>query len=133
MKGSNATFVDLALQMHQLSTSSLETRPVIHLSRKQLNRWFLSKNGKQLSPLEKPLDTPKHCKARKQWALKNYGLLTCPLTPIVFLDEKWFYRVNRRGKSITNLPLYQIPYIKKIFRRVKRSDDNFYSKRCLWI
>ena len=57
------------------------------------------KNGKQLSPLENPLDTPKHCEDGKQWVSKNYGLLTCTLTSLAFLDKKWFYRVNRRRRS----------------------------------
>ena len=38
MKGSDAKFAELALQMNLLSTSLLETHPVTHLSRKLANR-----------------------------------------------------------------------------------------------
>ena len=99
MRGRNSTFTDIALQTNLLSISTLECRPVLQLTRKKLNRWFIDSNGKHISPLENPLDTPSHCKERKQWAMNNYGLFTYPLTPIAFLDEKWFCRVNRRRKS----------------------------------
>ena len=90
--------MDLVLQINLLSTSSLEQRPVISLSRKQLNRWFITKKYKHVSLLEKLLDTEKHHKERKEWVVKNYLVLTCPFLPVAFLDKKWFYRVHRRRK-----------------------------------
>ena len=35
--------MDLALQMNLLSTSSLDDRPALNLSRKQLNMWLIYK------------------------------------------------------------------------------------------
>ena len=51
-----------------------------------------------LSPFENPLDTEIHCTEIVDWVVKNYVLLTGEYTPVAFLDEKWFYRVNRRRK-----------------------------------
>ena len=59
-----------------------------------------------MSPLEKPLDTKKHASLRIDWVVERYGLLTNPLAPVCYIDEKWFYRVNRRRK-IKHLPLVE--------------------------
>ena len=46
--------------------------------------------------MEKPLDTPHHCTLRLAWVIDRYGLLTCEYAPVAYIDEKWFYKVNRR-------------------------------------
>ena len=98
MHGSTSTFMDLVLKINLLSNSNLEQRPVISLSWKQLNRWFITKKGKHVTPLEKPLDIEKHCKERREWVVKNYEALPCPFLLVVFFYEKWFYRVNHWRK-----------------------------------
>ena len=55
-------------------------------------------HGKLISPIEKPLDTPKHCKLQIAWVFEWYGLLTNPYSPICYIDKKWFYWVSRRRK-----------------------------------
>ena len=89
--------------MNEKSAIPTEVRPTLALSRRQVNDWFVTNNGKEFSPFEKPLDTQKHCEERKAWVVKYYGLLTCPLTPVCYIDEKWFYTTNRRRK-IKKLP-----------------------------
>ena len=49
-----------------------------------------------MSAKEKPLDSEEHCLLRKGWVIKNYGLLTCLFAAVAYIDEKWFYRTNRR-------------------------------------
>ena len=96
--GYNAGFQEIAHHMNLSSCVPSEDRMTISLSRRQVNVWFNSNNGKQISPMEKPLDTPHHCELRIEWVLFNYGRLTNPYLPICYIDEKWFYRVSRRRK-----------------------------------
>ena len=98
MKGSTSKFTDLTFQMNLLSTSTLDHPPTISLSLKQLNRWFISMKDNYVSPLGKPLDTAKHCTERRHWVLTKYGLLICLISPVAFLDQKWYYRINRCRK-----------------------------------
>ena len=53
-------------------------------------------NGKLVSPIEKSLDTEIHTKHRIDWVLKYYDMMTSPYLPMCFINERWFYRVNRR-------------------------------------
>ena len=46
--------------------------------------------------MEKSLDTLHHCTLRLAWVVDMYGLLTCEYAPVAYIDEKWFYKVNRR-------------------------------------
>ena len=80
------------------SDTPVETRPSIDLSSKQVNKWFNENGGKEISAKEKPLDSEEHCILRREWVLKYYGILTCLFTAVAFIDEKWFYRTNRRRK-----------------------------------
>ena len=64
----------------------------------QLNWWFIANGGTEISAKEKPLDNIIHCLERKKWAIEKYGLLTNPLAHVAYIDEKWFYRTNRRRK-----------------------------------
>ena len=96
--GYNAGFQEIAHHMNLSSCVPSETRMSISLSRRQVNVWFNDNKGKQISPIEKPLDTPQHCALRIDWVLNNYGRLTNPYLPICYIDEKWFYRVSRRRK-----------------------------------
>ena len=102
-KGNDATFSEIATQMNIVSRINSEERPNINIDRFQLSTWFTNNKGKLLSPMEKPLDSREHCKKRIDWVIKYYGLLTCKYAPVCFIDEKWFYRVNRR-RSIKMLP-----------------------------
>ena len=85
------------------SSGTKDHRPPITLSPYQLRNWFLENKGKEISSKEKPLDSDKHCKQRIDWVIDHYGQLTNPYTPVAYLDEKWFYRVNRR-RSLKVLP-----------------------------
>ena len=98
IKGATSSFAELADQMNALSRRTSDNRPALDLNRRMLNRWFEDNQGKEISSVEKPLDTPKHKTLRKDWAIDNYGLLTCKYSPVCYIDEKWFYRVNRRRK-----------------------------------
>ena len=98
VNGPKAGFAELALAMNMKSATPLEVRPTLHLSRMVINRWFLANQGTEVSAKEKLLDSPQHCILRKGWAIENYGLLTNPLGAVAHLDEKWFYRTNRRRK-----------------------------------
>ena len=64
----------------------------------QLYRWFVSNKGKELSPKEKPLDTPAHKSNRLIWVKDWYDVLTDKYANVAMLDEKWFYTTNRRRK-----------------------------------
>ena len=70
----------------------------------QLYRWFISNKGKELSPKEKPLDTPAHKSNRLIWVKDWYDVLTDKFANVAMLDEKWFYTTNRRRK-IKKLPI----------------------------
>ena len=95
-KGSNSSFSEIACHMNLASRKDSEVRDHVELNRNQIEVWFKKQHGKLISPVEKPLDTPEHCLKRIDWVIENYGLLTNPYTPVCFIDEKWFYRVNRR-------------------------------------
>ena len=90
-KGNNSGFEELASQMVLIGTSTSDARPSIDISTYQLRTWFYGNNGIEISSKEKPLDSENHCVLRKDWVIDQYGLLTCLFTPVVYLDEKWFY------------------------------------------
>ena len=54
--------------------------------------------GKQISAIKKPLDNPQHCLLQIEWVISKYGILTNPFLPVCYIDEKWFYKVNRHRK-----------------------------------
>ena len=98
LKGSNSSFHELAHHINSLSRVETEERMSLSLNRRHINKWFIDNGGKFISPLEKPLDSEEHCLKRIDWVIKYYGLLTNPYCPVCYIDEKWFYRVNRRRK-----------------------------------
>ena len=97
-KGPKAIWKELAEVINLKSDTPAETRPSIDLSSKQVNKWFNENGGKEISAKEKPLDSEEHCILRREWVIKYYGILTCLFTAVAFIDEKWFYRTNRRRK-----------------------------------
>ena len=103
IKGANSSFEEIAHQMNYLSRVPNEERIDVSLNRKHITNWFESNHGKLISPLEKPLDSKEHCALRIDWVVKYYGILTNPYLPVCYIDEKWFYCVNRR-KKIKILP-----------------------------
>ena len=88
MKGSTY-FLELAIKMSLLFTSSKDTRPSLSIPRNQSNDWFKMYSGKHLSSFEEPLDSEAHCEKLRARVLKNNDFLTCSLTPVAYLDEKW--------------------------------------------
>ena len=60
--GAKAGFVVLAETMNLKSAIESDNRPTLNLHHLQVYRWFVSKGGKESSPIEKPLDTPAHKK-----------------------------------------------------------------------
>ena len=89
--------------MNEKSDAPGEIRTTLHISRRQLMVWFYHNNGKQRSPIEKPLDTDEHKKLRLSWVAKYYHLFIDSSIPMGHLDEKWFY-VRRRRRQIKTLP-----------------------------
>ena len=67
---SKAGFKEIATFMNEKSDIPTEVRPTLALSRRQVNDWFVTNNGKEFSPFEKPLDMQKHCEERKAWVVK---------------------------------------------------------------
>ena len=61
---------------------------MVDLSRQQVSEWFAKHEGKQISPIEEPLDRPEHCDLRIKWVINYYGLLTNPYAPICYIYEK---------------------------------------------
>ena len=104
VKGSKATYTEIADYMNVKSACPSEVRPTLSLHRLQILRWFHDNNGKEHSPKEKPLDTPELMKLREEWVREHHNLLTDNNAPIAYIDEKWFYTTNRRRK-IKKLPL----------------------------
>ena len=96
--GSKSGFAYLALCMNGKSAIFSENRCNVYLSKDQLMDWFVSNNGKEYSPKEKPLDTPVHCTLRLKWVRIHHFKLNNPFTPVAHLDEKFFYTTNRRRK-----------------------------------
>ena len=67
LRGSKASFGELAEVMN---VKSLTKNVYIKLSSYQLYRWFKSNGGKEISPVEKPKDTPKLILKRLMWIQK---------------------------------------------------------------
>ena len=88
LKGPKASFEQLTVAINAISNVASEVRPGLTLHRKSLNRWFSNNGGMEISGLEKPLDSKKHKKLRKEWVITYYGLLTCLYNPVAYIDEK---------------------------------------------
>ena len=101
--GAKASFFAISLCMNERSQIVSETRDSFNINRRQLNNWFNDNGGKEISPIEKPLDTPIHKVKRLGWVRKYYRILTCPSYYVAYLDEKFFYTTSRR-KKIKVLP-----------------------------
>ena len=89
--------------MNSKSAVPGEMRPTLSLNRRQVTKWFKQNGGKERSCIKKLLLKDKHKNARKIWVHKYFHLLRDLTTPVVFLDEKWFYTTSRR-KRIKQLP-----------------------------
>ena len=77
----------------------------LHISRFQLQNWFILNKGKQRSPVEKPLNTDDHKRRRLAWVARFNHLFIDTAIPMGHLDEKWFYVTNRRRKIKVLPPL----------------------------
>jgi hypothetical protein len=84
--------------MNAKSARPGKDRPELSLSRGQLCDWFKSRGGKERSSKEKPLLMQEMMQARVQWVNKHGKRLTDPNANVAMLDEKWFYKTNRRRK-----------------------------------
>ncbi len=115
--GHKATFQELSTTMNEKSSVPSETRATIALSHNQLYRWFQEVGGKEYSPVEKPLDTPRHRVERLKWVKLHFTLLTDKTKPVAFMDEKWFYTTSRR-KKLKHIPIqaYEEPGADRIRR-----------------
>ena len=60
VNGAQSSFVELTHTIIHKSCIVEESRPSLKMHPLQLFRWFVSNKGKELSPKEKPLDTPAH-------------------------------------------------------------------------
>ena len=82
--------------------------------------------------MEKPLDTQEHCLLRRDWVIDHHGLLTSIYSPVTFIDEKWFYRVNRRCK-MKILPKGKAEKEECEYTKKQRYYlDTSLARRCLW-
>jgi hypothetical protein len=102
-KGSGATYQELAESMNEKSAAPGEARDELSLSRRQVCGWFKANGGVERSAKEKPILTEEMKKKRRAWAKKWGAILTDPYAPVAMLDEKWFYKRNRRRK-LKDLP-----------------------------
>ena len=73
LKGSSLSFTELAEEMNALSARVLDPRPTLNLSKKIIQEWFISNSGKEISSLEKPLDTNKHKSSMIDWVVNIMG------------------------------------------------------------
>ena len=103
VQGSNLSFQELSYYMNLKSQSNPDASQHLHLNRKQVSAWFKKNKGKEVSPIERPLETEKNIEERKKWIAKYFSILTDPSKPVVYLDEKWFYTTSRR-KKLKQLP-----------------------------
>lgn len=94
--GPGATYTDLAETMNLKSAVPGENRTTLNLSRWHLVTWFHTKGGSELSSKEKPLLKPHMKVDRLAWCLQWQEKLTDLQEPMAMLDEKWFYKRNRR-------------------------------------
>ena len=46
--------------------------------------------------MENPPNPPHHSSLRLAWVVDRYGSLTCKYSPVAYIDDTWFYKVNRR-------------------------------------
>ena len=127
--GSNTSFDEIAVHMGKSSLVNGETRFPVQLTWKQVIDWFETNNGKLMSPVKKPLDTPEHCKLQVDWMFKWYGLLTNPYLPIYYINEKWIYRVSRRQK-IKVLPKSKNDT--RLHKKQKNCRVEILLRQCLW-
>ena len=80
IKGSCSSFSEISAEMNALSRRANDPRPSLDLNRHMVNVWFNDNNGREISSIEKPLDSEEHRLMRKDWVVENYGLLTCKYT-----------------------------------------------------
>ena len=82
--------------MNDKSTITFEDQTSLHLHSFQIHCWFVAKDGKGTSPVEKLLDTPAHKQERKECIQKCYDVLV--YKEISMVDKKRFYVISRRKK-----------------------------------
>ena len=97
-QGSKSSFAVLAIAMNQKSRVPTEHRPVINISRRMLNKWFILNGGKEISSVEKPLDTDNHKIQRIKWVRQHYFKLTNPYVYVAYMDENFFTQQHAGGK-----------------------------------
>ena len=56
--------------MNLKSQSNPDASQHLHLNRKQVSAWFKKNKGKEVSPIERPLETEKNIEERKKWIAK---------------------------------------------------------------
>jgi len=96
--GAGATYNELAECINAKSAVPGEDCPELSLSRRQLRNWFRSQGGIERSSKERPLLTAEMKANRMDW-IQRYGRrLTDTSANVAMLDEKWFYKRNRRRK-----------------------------------
>ena len=62
--GVKGSFTALAIVMSQKNRAPSKSRFLVNITQLQLNNWCVLNNGKEYSPTEKPLDSPKHIQKR---------------------------------------------------------------------
>jgi len=98
------SFTALEIAMNKKSRAPNEIWCIVHLSRRQLNDWFIENDDQEYSAKEKLLDSPEHRRKQLIWVRQYFALLTNMHQYGCYLDEKCFY-VTSRGGNIKNLPL----------------------------
>ena len=102
IRGPKESFDIIATYMVEKSKGN-DDGPEFEMTKYQLINWFHKNGGKEISPIEKPLDTDEHKQTRIEWVRSYYNILTNENYAVGFLDEKWIYTTNRR-RRLKHLP-----------------------------
>ena len=96
--GCKESFFEIESCMNKRSLVDMDARDAVNLTRYQVNNWFNDNGGKEISPVEKPLDTSEHKKMRLDWVRNHITKLSSLLYYVAYLDEKFFYTTSRHRK-----------------------------------
>ena len=84
--------------MNKHSRVDTDARDAINLTRHQVNDWFNDNGCKEISSVEKPLDTSEHKRLCLDWVRNHITKLSSLLYYVAYLNEKFFYTTSRRRK-----------------------------------
>lgn len=99
MKGLKVGSSEITFTINEQSSVPSKSCPNLNLNRLYINRWLIANGGIETLAKEKPDATMAvHCEARKKLVVQYYGVFTCTISAVTFIDEIWIYRTNRSRK-----------------------------------